>query len=96
VLGADGIIRKRVALRRSKSPRTPPSFAESSSEWKFGKVGMLSIVVLFGDEALGDRLGDPACVRPRQEKAGRIAVGKPPVLGLVRARYGPEIVNRLR
>jgi hypothetical protein len=45
---------------------------------------MLSIVVLFGDEALGDRLGDPTCVRPRQEEAGRIDASA----GFVELRLG--------
>jgi hypothetical protein len=57
---------------------------------------MLSIVVLFGDEALGDRQETQRVFVLGKKKQARIAVGKPLFLGLVRARYGPEIVNRLR
>src|SRR6266498_4891765 len=67
------------SLNRERTPSAPQVL---SLAWAFitRLKGTLFLVVLFGDESLGDRLGDPACVRPRQENAGRIAVGKPPVV----------------
>jgi hypothetical protein len=99
VLGADGIIRaKREALRRSRKSSNASFICGIvlRTSRKFGKVRMLSIVVLFGDEALGDRQETQRVFVLGKKKQARIAVGKPLFLGLVRARYGPEIVNRLR
>ncbi len=77
------------SLNRERTPSAPQVL---SLAWAFitRLKGTLFLVVLFGDESLGDRLGDPACVRPRQENAGRIAVGKPPVVSACSSTIRPR------
>src|SRR5437899_3808413 len=83
---------RRHPLKPFNRERTPSAPQVLSLAWAFitRLKGTLFPVVLFGDESLGDRLGDPACVRPRQEKAGRIAVGKPPVVSACSSTIRPR------